>query len=243
MESRRIAAIILAAGMSRRMGTPKMVLPWGETTVLGQVVAVMAAALAEARTDWEADKRMEVAEARADELTEKRIGIAEERTDEAAEKRMSAEIIVVTGGARKLVEAEVARLAVSFPARTVFNAQHEAGEMMSSIRAGLAVLGPEVESALIGLGDQPQVSLEAARKVVAAWKMSGSRLIIPSFNMRRGHPWLVGRALWPDLVAATTAREFLNTHADEIFYVDCDESVLKDLDTPEEYARGLKSAR
>jgi len=33
-----ITAIILAAGESRRMGCPKLVLPWGTTTVLGQVL-------------------------------------------------------------------------------------------------------------------------------------------------------------------------------------------------------------
>src|SRR5258706_11514588 len=33
-----ISAIILAAGKSRRMGQPKMLLPWGKTTVLGQVI-------------------------------------------------------------------------------------------------------------------------------------------------------------------------------------------------------------
>ena len=37
----RIAAVVLAAGLSRRMGTPKMVLPWGETTVIGRVVSVL----------------------------------------------------------------------------------------------------------------------------------------------------------------------------------------------------------
>ncbi len=34
----KISAVILAAGMSRRMGQPKMLLPWRNTTVLGQVV-------------------------------------------------------------------------------------------------------------------------------------------------------------------------------------------------------------
>src|SRR5450759_4986314 len=37
-----IAAVILAAGLSRRMGQPKMALPWGDTTVIGQVVRVLA---------------------------------------------------------------------------------------------------------------------------------------------------------------------------------------------------------
>ena len=38
------SAIILAAGESRRMGRPKLLLPWGRTTVLGQVVSTFAAA-------------------------------------------------------------------------------------------------------------------------------------------------------------------------------------------------------
>jgi molybdenum cofactor cytidylyltransferase len=37
-----IAAIVLAAGKSERMGRPKMDLPWGETTVIGHVVTTLA---------------------------------------------------------------------------------------------------------------------------------------------------------------------------------------------------------
>ena len=39
-----ISAIILAAGQSRRMGQPKMLLPWGKTTVVEHVISVFAAA-------------------------------------------------------------------------------------------------------------------------------------------------------------------------------------------------------
>ncbi len=34
-----ISAIILAAGKSKRMGQPKMLLPWGKISVLGQVLS------------------------------------------------------------------------------------------------------------------------------------------------------------------------------------------------------------
>lgn len=37
----RIAAVVLAAGRSQRMGQPKMLLPWGNTTVIGQVVLTL----------------------------------------------------------------------------------------------------------------------------------------------------------------------------------------------------------
>ena len=36
-----ISAIILAAGQSKRMGRPKMTLPWGNTTVLGRVIETL----------------------------------------------------------------------------------------------------------------------------------------------------------------------------------------------------------
>lgn len=39
-----VAAVVLAAGLSRRMGAPKMVLPWGNTTVIAQVTRVLRAA-------------------------------------------------------------------------------------------------------------------------------------------------------------------------------------------------------
>lgn len=36
-----VAALVLAAGMSTRMGQAKMVLPWGNTTIIGQVIRVL----------------------------------------------------------------------------------------------------------------------------------------------------------------------------------------------------------
>jgi molybdenum cofactor cytidylyltransferase len=199
----KIAAVVLAAGLARRMGKPKMLLPWGKSTVLGQVISTLGQALADAQTS-------------------------------------PFEIVVVTGGWRDAVEAEVLQLAQSLPVRVIFNPLFEAGEMMSSMRVGLAGLGPETEFALIGLGDQPQLSLDSARRVVSVCKNPQTRLALPSFEMRRGHPWLVRRDLWPALFGSETGRVFLRAHQDDILYVEADESVLKDLDTPDDYERDLK---
>jgi molybdenum cofactor cytidylyltransferase len=65
-------------------------------------------------------------------------------------------------------------------------------------------------------------------------------LIIPSFQNRRGHPWLAGRNLWPEILAlppSTSSRQFLDAHAGQIEYITADESILQDLDTPEDYHR------
>jgi molybdenum cofactor cytidylyltransferase len=216
----KITAIVLAAGLSRRMGQPKMLLPWGKTTVLGQVVRLL--------TDSVTDSRRET-----DSTTNSITG---------SRRKAGFEVVVITGGARELVEAEVRRLAAEgLPVRAVFNPAHEAGEMMSSVRVGLAASGPEVEFALIALGDQPQLSPQSARGVVSAANQAGARLVLPSYQMRRGHPWLVHRDLWPALIAAETGRTFLRAHEDEILYVEADETVLKDLDTPEDYQSDLQS--
>ena len=204
---RGITAILLAAGESRRMGQPKMLLPWGETTVLGQVVRMFSAGLLE-----EADEPV----------------------------HPDYEILVVIGGARPIVEAELERLAGSYPLRIVYNPHYAPGGMVSSIQAGLSALGPETHAALIGLGDQPQVRAETVRKICSAFTQTGSPLIIPSFQNRRGHPWLAGRQLWSEILAlpsSASPRQFLDSHARQIEYIAADESILQDLDTPEDYHR------
>lgn len=188
---KHITAIILAAGQSRRMGQPKMMLPWGERTVLQQVIATFTDA-----------------------------GISD--------------ILVVTGGSREQVEA-----LVGSSARTVFNPDYAAGEMLSSIQCGLAALPPSTRAALIGLGDQPQVQKETVAAVCAAYAQSQSPLVIPSHNLRRGHPWLADRSIWPELLTLPpeqSPRDFMNTHAGLIHYVNVDTpSITQDLDTPEDY--------
>jgi molybdenum cofactor cytidylyltransferase len=193
--TRQISAILLAAGASRRMGQPKLILPWGDTTVLGQVVATFSAA-----------------------------GIEK--------------ILVVTGGARQQVEGLVTQLAKTFPVRVCFNPNHASGGMLSSIHAGLAGLGPEVCAALIGLGDQPQVREATIRAICTAYLQTKAELVFPSFKNRRGHPWLASRLSWSEIMAlpqSTNPRHFINGYSGRVEYVEADESIMHDLDTPEDY--------
>ena len=187
-----IAAVILAAGRSRRMGQPKMVLPWGRLTVIGQVISAFQSA-----------------------------GIRD--------------ILVVTGGAREQVEKAVAPYSI----RTIHNSEYEQGEMLSSLQLGVGAMNPEVEAALIALGDQPQLQEETVRLVSEAYQRTGSGLVVPSFQKRRGHPWLVARPLWEELLSLrspASPRDFLNRHSADILYVNVDTpSILTDLDTPQDY--------
>lgn len=202
-----IAAIVLAAGLSRRMGRFKLTLPWGPTTVIGQVVATLAAA-----------------------------GLRD--------------IVAVTGHRAAEVEAALA----GSPARLVWNPDYANGEMLSSIQAGLrsatdAVDGPSQSAgatapaaALLCLGDQPQMEAATVAAVLAAGAAQGwSRIVIPSYQMRAGHPLLLPAWLWPEIMACTgTQRDVLAAHRAETHYLTVDApSILADLDTPESYEREM----
>ena len=188
-----ITAIILAAGESKRMGQPKMLMPWGKSTVLQTVISTFQSA-----------------------------GIDD--------------ILVVTGGAAKQVEELIGKTV-----QTVFNKDYETGEMLSSIQVGLAEKMREASAVLICLGDQPQVEERSVRYICNAFLTSKSQIIVPSYQMHRGHPWLVARPLWKDLLAMKapkTPRDFLNKYARKIHYINVDTpSVLADLDTPEDYLK------
>jgi molybdenum cofactor cytidylyltransferase len=62
---------------------------------------------------------------------------------------------------------------------------------------------------------------------------------MPSYQMRRGHPWVLPRRFWSDvrlMKPPQTMRDFHNSHARDIEYVVVEtDSILQDLDTPEQY--------
>jgi molybdenum cofactor cytidylyltransferase len=188
-----IGAVILAAGQSQRMGQPKMVLPWGSTSVLGQVVSVLQS-----------------------------VGLHS--------------ILAVTGGAEHQVMEVLSHYAVD----AVHNPDYAHTDMLDSLRCGLLRLDEHVSAALVVLGDQPQIERKTVELLLERYLNTGAKLVIPSYHMRRGHPWLLDRTLWDEITQMTaghTMRDFLNAHADAIEYVEvATPSILKDLDTPQDYA-------
>ena len=121
--------------------------------------------------------------------------------------------------------------------QVVLNAEDE---MLKSIQLGLQAQKESAEATLICLGDQPQMEEGSMRSVCEAFQKSGAKLIAPSYQMRRGHPWLVEKSLWGEILAMQNGsmREFLDNHANEIQYVNLSTpTILQDLDTPEDYLK------
>ncbi|HEX9332903.1 MAG TPA: nucleotidyltransferase family protein [Anaerolineales bacterium] len=147
------------------------------------------------------------------------------------------DILVVTGGAREQVEKAIKQ----YPVRKIYNSDYASGEMLSSLQCALREMPHQTQATLIGLGDQPQVQERSVQLICEAYRTNKSSLVVPSFQMRRGHPWLITRLLWNeilDLKPPESPRDFLNKHTGEIHYVDIDTpSILADLDTPEDYQK------
>ena len=66
----------------------------------------------------------------------------------------------------------------------------------ASLRCGLAVLGDEVEAAIVILGDGPELDPRAIDRVVAAWRADGSERVAATYGGVRLHPLLLARSAW-----------------------------------------------
>jgi len=196
MSSRNVTAIVLAAGLSTRMGGRlKPMLSLGDLTVIDHILSELSACAID-------------------------------------------EIVVVTGHQRESLEQHLADRFV----KTVFNPDYANGEMLYSIQCGLRAASSDSDAAMIVLGDQPALERAVVRSVIAAFQRGQGKIVIPSFQMRRGHPIMIARIFWDTILALgdKTLRDFMREQAKHIYHVNVDTpSILRDMDTPDEYQREL----
>jgi len=144
-------------------------------------------------------------------------------------------VVVVTGHYADEVKAIVKPLGV----KVAFNRSHKTGEMLSSLKTGLRAMPDHVAASLIVLGDQPRLQPRVIYRVLKAYSEGRGELIAPSYRKRRGHPILIGRRYWGELLSLPRSgapRDVINAHQDEITYINVKtDSVLRDVDTPEDY--------
>lgn len=189
----QLAAIVLAAGESTRMGSNKLLLPWRDTTVLGQTLA--------------------------------NVGATTIRTT-----------IVVTGHNPEPIAAQAADAGF----QVIHNPDYANG-MLSSVQAAVRNLSSETEAVLIILGDQPMIGAAIIQALVNAYHHTNHGLVAPYYHGRRGNPVLIDRRYFEELLilpAGSAPRALVERHPDDIMAVVVDdESVLYDLDKPEDYER------
>jgi molybdenum cofactor cytidylyltransferase len=124
----------------------------------------------------------------------------------------------------------------------IHNSDYADGEMISSVKAGVAALPPTCRAFFLVLGDQPGIAASTyARLIGAWWENPGAQIISPNFNGRRGHPVLFSAAGIDEILnlpADATLKTFVSRHKDNSIEVDVDDAaVCVDIDTPEQYIR------
>lgn len=183
----KVGAVILAAGLSRRMGERnKLLLPIAGKPMIRHVVETYLAVV-------------------------------------------DGDVCVVTGFEAERIEAALAGL----PVRLVHNAQFEQGQPFS-VRAGL-MAEPLVDHLLIGLGDQPQLTQDDLRALIAAHMPADvTKITVPFHGDQRGNPIIVPAPMHPQLLADKTnpgCANFTRSNPDQIqrlampqpgFYADID---------------------
>lgn len=122
-------------------------------------------------------------------------------------------------------------------AEVVINKDYETGQT-SSLQAGLrAVSASGAEAVLLCLVDHPSVPAAVIRSLRDAFSTARAPIIIPTFMGQRGHPVLVGRGVFPELLAldaAQGANSVIRRQPAQLVETG-NPAVLRDIDTPEDY--------
>ena len=160
---------------------------------------------------------------------------------DVVERAVSAasQTIVVTGHDANATAAALR----DFPnIQLIHNCDYADGEMISSVKTGVAALPPTCEAFFLVLGDQPGIAAATFSRLIETWRANPhTRIISPRWNNRRGHPVLIAAAGIDDILnlpADATLKTFVSRHAANSIEVEVDDpAICADVDTPEQYIR------
>lgn len=194
-----IWAIVLAAGESRRMGSPKMLLPYNDATVIEQVINNL--------LDADIDR-----------------------------------VVVVLGANRE----DIMKVTRSYDVFHCYNEDYKGG-MLSSVKCGFFSLPQGCTGALIMPGDQPMTGPGEINRVIRTFLESGKGLVMAAHNGKRGHPLIVDMK-YADEVLTLPEDEGLRAlaarHPEDVLESDTDDSsVLRDIDTQEDYMNEISKTK
>jgi molybdenum cofactor cytidylyltransferase len=143
-------------------------------------------------------------------------------------------IVVVVGHRADEVRERLDQHDVSF----AFNPDPNS-EMGASIAAGVQQLPKTSEATLIALVDQPAVPATVVSTLIKTWA-NGARLVIPTWQDRRGHPVLVDLTFRSELLSLSASgglRALFDAHPEEVRRIAVSSPyIARDMDTWDDYA-------
>lgn len=153
-------------------------------------------------------------------------------------------VLVVLGHQAEAVEAAVSSRTAAFVRNPCFSEG-----LSTSLKAGLAALAPDIDAAMILLGDMPDVRPGLIARMAEAFDPARGRAIVaPTRGGRQGNPVLWSRVFFPVIRAHVHgdcgAKPLIARYAHWLVEIEAeDDAVLADLDTPEALEERRASAR
>jgi molybdenum cofactor cytidylyltransferase len=142
--------------------------------------------------------------------------------------------LVVLGSDNK----EISEVIGHLPVTICYNDNYKQG-MFSSVKCGIKSLPQTCDAALVFLGDQPMIPLEAVNSVIRAYLNSSKGIVIPTFEKKRGHPLLIDSKYFGEihkLEDQAGLKALAIKFSEDVLEVETDmPGILKDIDTREEY--------
>ena len=188
-----LAAVILSGGASRRMGSPKALLPYQGRPFLEHLLEI---------------------------TNHPSIGVRR----------------VVLGADAQAISAEISLNREE----VVINSGWERGQL-SSIQAAIRSLPQGTDGLLLCPVDHPLISAALVGELIDAFEKTGSAVVVPLYEGRRGHPVIFASRLYEELLLAPEdkgARAVVWAHANEISGVPTnEEGCVLNLNDPEAFQK------
>ena len=193
-----IAAVVLSAGASSRMGEPKALLPIEGQTFIEKIIAT---------------------------LKQTSVG----------------KFIVVLGHHAEELRRRIEPLGVEI----LINPDYRLGQL-SSLQVAVRYLekATDCDAMLVHLVDHPYIDGKLVALMIERFYQSGKLIIVPCHKGIRGHPVIMSRQLFGELLNAPVdqgAKAVVHAHRDQTLEIDTEYvGITVDVDTPELYRQHVK---
>jgi molybdenum cofactor cytidylyltransferase len=216
-----IAGLILAAGESSRMGRPKALLTYRRRTFLETAIQTL--------QDAGAHRTVVVLGHHAEEIRQA-VRFDKVETVVNSDYRLG-QTSSLQAGLRSLQISQTRDTAAAISPSPL---PHTASEGGAS-----AISKDELDAVVLALVDHPAVTVETIRKLVVCFLTSHASVVIPKYQNQRGHPIIIARALFPELLTLGPeegANTVIRKYRDATRFVEVnDPGILLDVDDPETY--------